>query len=138
MLDTFGLVDIVPHVLVPTWSNRRVGNDNICKHLDRLLESADFLDLDLHLWKWVERGGDFDHQPVFLQLLTNNPKPRSPFKFNAHWLSNEVFVDLLKASWIVYVDNPLVSTVSHFVENLKTIKEVSISWYVKQKDLETE
>ena len=78
-------------------------------------------------------GGDSDHQPVFLQLLSNNPNPRSPFKFNAHWLLNEVFVDLLKASWIMYVDNPLVSDVSHFVAHLKTIKEVSISCSVKQK-----
>ena len=78
-------------------------------------------------------GGDSDHQPVFLQILSNNPKPRSPFKFNAHWLLNEDFVDILKASWSVYVENPLVSTVSHIVDNLKTIKEVSIAWSVKQK-----
>ena len=82
-------------------------------------------------------GGDSDHNPVFLQLLSNNPKPRSPFKFNANWLSNGDFVELLKASWNVYEDNPLVSAASHFVANLKTIKEVSIEWYVKQKVLET-
>ena len=96
-LDIDGLVDIVPHVLVPTWSNKRVGNENICKRLDRLLVSVDFLDLDLHLRQWVGCGGDSDHQPAFLQLLSNNPKPRSPFKFNAHWLLNEDFVALLKA-----------------------------------------
>ena len=99
--------------------------------------SADFLDLDLHLHQWVGCGGDSDHQPVFLQILSNNPKLRSPFKFNAHWLLNEDFVDLLKASWIVYVDNILVSVVSHFVANLKIIKDVSISWSVKQKVQET-
>ena len=48
-LDAFGLVDAVPHVLAPTWSNRRVGTENICKRLDRLLISVDFLDLYLHL-----------------------------------------------------------------------------------------
>ena len=47
-LETYGLVDIVPHVLTPTWSNRRVGNESISKQLDRLMVSADFLDLDLH------------------------------------------------------------------------------------------
>ena len=35
------------------------------------------------------------------------------------------------------MDNPLVSAVSHFVANLKTIKEVSIAWSVKQKVQET-
>ena len=56
-LDAFGLVDVIPHVLAPTWSNRRVGNENICKRLDRLLVSADFLDLDLHLRQWVGHWG---------------------------------------------------------------------------------
>ena len=95
--------------------------------------SADFLDIDLHFCQWIGCGRDYDHHPIFLQILSNNPKPRSPFKFNACWLLNEDFVDLLKASWNVYVDNPLVSVVSHFVANLKTIKEVSIAWSVKQK-----
>ena len=80
-----------------------------------------------------ELGGDSDHHPVFLQLLSNNPKLRSPFKFNANWLSNGDFVELLKASWNVYIDNPLVFVASHFVANLKTIREVSIAWSVKQK-----
>ena len=65
-LDGFGLVDIVPHVLAPTWSKGRVENENICKRLDRILVSTDFLDLDLHLWQWVGCGGDFDQQPIFL------------------------------------------------------------------------
>ena len=56
-LDAFGLVDVVPHVLAPTLSNRRVGNENICKRLDRLLVSADFLDLDFHLRQWVGHWG---------------------------------------------------------------------------------
>ena len=30
-LDDFDHVDIDPTVLLPTWSNRRVGIDNICK-----------------------------------------------------------------------------------------------------------
>ena len=47
-MAAFGLVDIAPTILLPTWSNRRVGCDNIFKRLDRLLVSADLLDLDLH------------------------------------------------------------------------------------------
>ena len=43
------------------------------------------------------------------------------------------FVDLLKSTWKVYVDNPLISFESHFVDNIKHLKEVSISWSVKQK-----
>ena len=43
-LDSFGMIDIVPLVLTPTWSNRRIGDDNISKCLDRLLILADLLD----------------------------------------------------------------------------------------------
>ena len=60
-LDAFGLVDIALSVIVPTWSNRRVGIDNISKRLDRLLVLADLLDLDLHFRQWVGCGGDSDH-----------------------------------------------------------------------------
>ena len=35
------------------------------------------------------------------------------------------------------MDNPLVFAISHFVDNLKTIKEVFIAWSVKQKVQET-
>ena len=45
-LENFGLVDIVPSVMLPTWTNRRVGAEIICKGLDRFLVSADMLDLD--------------------------------------------------------------------------------------------
>ena len=95
-MDAFGLVNIAPSVIVPTWSNRRVGIDNISKRLDRLLVSADLLDLDLHIRQWVGCRGDSDHQPIFLQILSNNLKTHCPFKFNSHWLANEEFVSLLK------------------------------------------
>ena len=77
-----------------------------------------------------------DHQPVFLQLLNKDVRPRSPFKFNANWLLNEDLVSLLKASWKVYVDNPEVSPTSHFAANLKIIKEVSVSWSIMKKEQE--
>ena len=42
-MENFGLVDIDPSVMLPTWSNRRVGDDSICKRLDRLLVLVDLL-----------------------------------------------------------------------------------------------
>ena len=46
ILETHGLVDIIPTVMVPTWTNRRTGNENICKILDRFLLSVDMLDFE--------------------------------------------------------------------------------------------
>ena len=65
-LDVLGLVDLTPSVLLPTWSNRRIGGENICKRLDRPLNSADLLDCDIHFGQWVDCVGDSDHQPIFL------------------------------------------------------------------------
>ena len=45
-MENFGLVDIIPSVMHPTWINRRIGTENISKRLDRFLLSADMLDFD--------------------------------------------------------------------------------------------
>ena len=45
--DDHGLVDILPNVNLPTWTNRRVGCENVSKRLDRLLISVDLLEHDL-------------------------------------------------------------------------------------------
>ena len=126
-MENFGLVDIDPSILLPTWSSKRVGADIICKRLDRLLVSADLLDYEFHFCQWVGYGGDSNHQSVFLQILNIDLKSRSPFKFNAHWFVKEDLVTLLKDSWNVYIDNPVVLHVVHFAANLKRIKDVSIA-----------
>ena len=132
-MENFGLVDIDPTVMLPTWSNRRVGEDSICKRLDRFLVSANLLDHDFFFRQWVGCGGDSDHQPVFLQILNRGIQLRSPFKFNAHWLVYEDLVTLLKESWVVYSDNPNYLSASQFAANLKRIKDVSIAWSVKKR-----
>ena len=132
-LDGLGLVDIAPVVFLPTWSNRRIGIENISKRLDRLLISADLLDCDFHFRQWVGCGGVLDHHPVFLQVANNDTRPHSPFKFNANWLENGDLVTLLKASWKAFDVSSGLSSDTQFAANLKTIKEVSISWSIKKK-----
>ena len=126
LLNGLGLIDIVPLVSLPTWSNRRVGLESICKSLDRLLLSADFLDSDFILIHWIGCGGDSDHQPVYLQISSSTPKANCPFKFNACWLENNELVELLKDSWVVFDALSEVSPASQFVANLKRIKDLSI------------
>ena len=86
LLDSLGLVDINPLVSIPTWSNQRVGSESICKRLDRLLASADFLDCDFLLKQWIGCGGDSNHQTIYLQISSSIPKAHCLFKFNAYWL----------------------------------------------------
>ena len=107
-------MDVVPSVMLPTWNNRRVGVDNICKRLDRFLLSTDLLDFDYFFKQWVGSGGESDHHPVFLQILNRGVQMKRPFKFNPHWLENEDLVKSLKESWVVYSDNIHESPASHF------------------------
>ena len=95
-LNDHGLVDIVPSVILPTWTNRRVGSENICKRLDRLMIYVDLLEFELCFRQWVGCGGDSDHHPIFLQILGHDKNTHSPFKFNAHWMEHEDLVILLK------------------------------------------
>ena len=106
-LEDFGLVDVAPSVMLPTWNNRRVGDENICKRLDRILLSADMLDLDYFYRQWVGSGGESDHHLFFFQISNRGAQLKTPFKFNPHWLENEDLVNTLKASWVVYDDNLL-------------------------------
>ena len=135
-LENYGLVDIIPSVMLHTWTNRRVGTENISKRLDRFLLSTDMLDFDYFYSQWVGSGGDFDHQPVFLQILNRGIKLKSPFKFNPHWLENDELVKSLIETWVAFSDNLHVSPATHFASNLKRIKDLSIAWSVKKKEMD--
>ena len=104
--------------------------------MDRFLVSTDLLDLDFFYRQWVGCGGDSNHQPAFLQILNREIQLKSPFKFNAHWLVNDDLVKSLKDSWVVFSDNYHVSLASHFSTNLKRLKDVSIAWSIKKREME--
>ena len=75
LMDGFGLVDIALVVILPTWSNHRVGGENIFKRLDHLLILDNLLDSNFHFRQWVGCGEDSDHHPVFLQVLNDDIRP---------------------------------------------------------------
>ena len=79
ILENYGLVDIIPTVMIPTWTNRRTDNEIICKRLDRFLLSVDMLDFEYFYRQWVASGGDSDHQPIFLQIHNRGFQLKSPF-----------------------------------------------------------
>ena len=133
LLENMGLVDISPLVSIPSWSNRRAGEEGICKRLDRLLVSADFLDYDFLLNQWIGCGGVSDHQPVFLQISSPLHKAHSPFKFNADWLDHLDLVDALKSSWVRFNDRSTLSPEAQFCANLKRIKDISTKWSLSKK-----
>ena len=125
-----GLLDIEPTKLLPTWSNRRSGLDRICKRKDRFLVSEDLMEKNFRFRQGVGHGRYSDHYLVMLLIKNGEWKPHCLFKFNANWLNDESFVPLLKDSWKVNEDDSLVFPSTHFADNLKYIKDVSIRWFV--------
>ena len=71
--------------------------------LDRFLLSADMLDFEYFYRQWVGSGGDFDHHPVYLQILNRGVQLKSPFKFNPHWLEHDDLVKILTNTWVVFL-----------------------------------
>eukprot|EP00253_Pinus_taeda_P010674 PITA_10674 len=80
------LIDPSPIKLKPTWRNRRSGEDQIAKRLDRFLLSEGLISKIPLFRQWVEEVGNSDHFPIFLELSFPPPKPLAPFKFNSSWL----------------------------------------------------
>lgn len=68
-----------------------------------------------------------------LELKGDLRKPPSPFKFNAGWLKDSSFTDLVNAHWThLDVSNGNRATV-RFMENFKRIKKATITWVHEKK-----
>jgi hypothetical protein len=82
ILEEKGLSDLDPIKLMPTWRNKRIGERQGEKRIDRFLLSDKLMDKSLHFRQWIGEGGDSNHFPIFLEVAGGSKKPASPFKFN--------------------------------------------------------
>jgi hypothetical protein len=133
-LDQWGLVDVEPQKLTPTWCNRRVGSDRVAKRLDRFLLTDDLLDSSALVRQWVTFGGESDHHPILFEFGTSSRRMTSPFKFFEVWLTNPSFMELVKELWVKIPEHSQTPTAVHFFENLKGLKQATKKWAkVKQQ-----
>eukprot|EP00253_Pinus_taeda_P034625 PITA_34625 len=137
-LKDHNLINPSPISLMPTWRNRRVGEDRIAKRLDRFLISEDFLRNVPLFRQWVETTGNSDHFPIFLDLSCPPPKPPAPFKFNSSWLEEPSFNSLFKSTWICNSRNHQESKSFLFMENLKCLKKATKSWAKERQKTQNE
>eukprot|EP00253_Pinus_taeda_P036198 PITA_36198 len=127
-LKDHNLIDPSPISLMPTWRNRRIGEDRIAKRLDRFLTSEGLIRNVPLFQQLVEATGNSDHFPIFLDLSFPPPKPPAPFKFNSSWLEEPSFNSLFKSTWICANRNSLESKSFLFMENLKRLKKATMTW----------
>ena len=55
-------------------------------------------------------------------------KLTSPFKFNATWLQDDGFHNLVKSTWTPFIPNVQCYIDLHFLNNLKILKAHTIPW----------
>jgi hypothetical protein len=98
------------------------------KWLDRFLVSDRIMELPLQFCQWVSCGGELDHSSFCLEIEGGPKHSSSPFKFNATWLSDEYFLNLVKVNWVGYDAGNNQSVAVQFVSNLNRIKQLVIPW----------
>ena len=90
------LIDLAPIKHMPTWRNRRSGDQAVSKRLDRFLVSDSLIGSDLILKATVETKGISDHFPIVLTIENPEFKPPVPFKFKPQWLEEEEYRNLIQ------------------------------------------
>jgi hypothetical protein len=123
-----GLLDIEPNKLNLTWRNRRNGDGRVAKRLDRFLVAEHLVDSLYLIRQWVACGGELDHSPIVLEFRGRGRKPPSPFKFNAKWLKDQSYKELVKDIWTPFNLDEHRHAIVHFVENMKKIKQAMLTW----------
>lgn len=118
----------MPLKLNPTWRNRRCGEDHIAKRLDRFLVVEHLVSSLNHIWKWVAEVGDSNHNPILIELKRGSQKPPNPFKFNASWIADNEFQEIVSSHWTSLPYEPHGQVAILFLENLKKIKQDTLAW----------
>jgi hypothetical protein len=99
LLTSLKLVDLKPTKMVPTWRNGRAGQFAIARRLDRCLVPERTLSTMGLSRTWVEYPYISDHAPILIQLENALVYKAFPFKFNALWVQESEFKNLVHTIW---------------------------------------
>lgn len=81
------VTNVPPTKLTPTWRDRITDASHIAKRLDISMIVHDVVESVDMIHQWVGGFGDFDHNPILLEIAHGGGKPTTPFKFNRDWLN---------------------------------------------------
>lgn len=93
------LVDIIPKNRKYTWSNRRLGRNNIMERLDQILVNVSFLSTFLVDNASILPFGTSYHYPTALTLESLYPMGPLPFKYSPLWNDIEAAKVLVQQTW---------------------------------------
>lgn len=92
-------MDIPPQNGRFTWSNKRIGNNNIKERLDKILVQERIIASFPNIKSKIIQGYTSGHKPVALNLDKGRIMGPLPFKYNKAWDSKEEFRNLIQEKW---------------------------------------
>jgi len=99
MITDQRLVDIPTINGAYTWNNRRGGKNQIASRLDRFLVSESIMNRDVFIEVKIMPTLGSDHWPVRLEIDIKKNSGKKPFRFEAFWLRNPLFLQKAEEWW---------------------------------------
>jgi hypothetical protein len=114
--------------LVPNWRNGRAGQEAIARRLYRFLVYEEILSKVGLYRSWVEFPFVSDHALVIFQMELPPTYKLFLFKFNAEWLINKEFVDLVHKTWLDPIFHIEYGKEKWLLWKLQVLKKQTKSW----------
>ncbi|XP_042494316.1 uncharacterized protein LOC122073757 [Macadamia integrifolia] len=86
---------------VYTWDNRQIGYHQIEERLDRFSSSPDWLATNPNAIVQHQQVTSSDHKALILSTELQQPSLPEPFRFEAFWVQEPSFHDLVAQAWTV-------------------------------------
>ena len=112
-----------------------MGDEGICKRLDRFLLSFNLVNLLSSHRVWAHHSGVSDHYPVLFEWIDHHVSCSLPFKFNHSWLANKDFVKMIRSEWSLFSSVNPVDAMEDLSVKLRLLKGTVKDW-TKNKTLE--
>lgn len=96
IIQSHNLLDFPPSNGKYTWSNQRIGNQNIKERLDRLLLQQEITRNFPLIKSKIIHASTSDHKPIVISMRKGENLGQLPFKYNKIWDQDEEFRSLPK------------------------------------------
>jgi len=103
IIQTHNLIDIPPSNGKYTWSNKRIGSQNIKERLDRFLLQEGIAASFSCIKSKIIQASASDHKPVVINMERGRNMGPLPFKYNKIWDQIEDFHSLVQSHWALEV-----------------------------------